>query len=95
MSNEWVFCVQAWQESVYFPEKTEKPISDMFAVCGVGSVVGACSFHCMQIMLGLQLAGFLHSFFLRVYFNKIKITKPLLSPQGMDQGNAAPGYIPG
>ena len=61
MSNEWVFCVQAWQESVYFPEKTEKPISDMFAVCGVGSVVGACSFHCMQIMLGLQLAGFLHS----------------------------------
>ena len=61
MSNEWVCCVQVWQESVYFLEKTEKPISDMFAVCGVGSVVGACSFHCMQIMLGLQLAGFLHS----------------------------------
>ena len=61
MFNEWVCCVQVWQESVYFLEKTEKPISDMFAVCGVGSVVGACSFHCMQIMLGLQLAGFLHS----------------------------------
>ena len=61
MSNEWVCCVQVLQESVYFLEKTEKPISDMFAECGVGSVVGACSFHCMQIMLGLQLAGFLHS----------------------------------
>ena len=61
MFNEWVCCVQVWQESVCFLEKTEKPISDMFAVCGVGSVVGACSFHCMQIMLGLQLAGFLHS----------------------------------
>ena len=60
-------CVQLWQESVCFQERQKNP----YPIClrcavlvggpSVVSVVGACSFHCMQIMLGLQLAGFLHS----------------------------------
>ena len=59
--------MQLWQESVCFQERQKNP----YPIClrcavlvggpSVGSVVGACSFHCMQIMLGLQLAGFLHS----------------------------------
>ena len=58
MFNEWVCCVQVWQESVYFLEKTEKPISDMFAVSVAGgrSQCWKCGW-CVLFSLHANYAG--------------------------------------